>query len=177
MDLREGFEELEAIADLMVAQTRLADRLEAIADALPRSSPEECRVLARELPSTLALLHSVEERCLLTPLAGRLPQGSPFKATLERMRCEHLEDVDAATELADALLRFSEAKGGVGSDTLAYQLRSLFVALRRHHALDLEVLLPEARARFTPADRARLEAALRLEACGRGPSGRTAFTG
>lgn len=138
-------------------QLQWCNRLEQLADQLPEAAdPQECLLLAQGLLPLVKRAHTFEEetvfpqllaRCGSTAAAttgdsGGLPAGLDLKATVERLRFEHLGDEDFATDLSHALRQFVTERAHCNVDSLAWMLRGFFESLRRHIAFEREHVMP-----------------------------------
>lgn len=61
---------------------------------------------------------------------------------LRRLRAEHMEDVDHAGDVHDAIKLLVAHRAAANPETVGYMLRALFVATRRHVALERDFILP-----------------------------------
>lgn len=135
-----GAQNLSDFDTCLKHQFAMCIQLEAIADALPSSIDTQAAMkFAQSLRSTLRRCHRLEEEIIFPSLLRRDPQLLPI---LERLRNEHLEDLDNAGDIMDAvgayIIDFQRRK----SEILGYMLRCLFVSLRRHLAFDRDFILP-----------------------------------
>ena len=133
---------IEHLGGSYSALLAVCDRLEAVADALPGCTPDDCTRLAVEVVELLALTHAQEENLLLPLLAG-----SPRPELVQlgrRLREEHAHDEAAALEVQEALLALADRQPLRSVDATGYLLRSFFESLRRHvrSEQDLLGLLP-----------------------------------
>lgn len=137
-------------------QVHLASNLEAVADALPSFAAGVCSMVVHDLRHLLPPLHAFEEDHLFRLLGRRLASNSLMHVGLKRLRDEHAEDADAAADVSGCLENMTQGAMDRPMEALGFQIRALFVALRRHAAFEREVVLPEVRARFTYGDHALL---------------------
>jgi hypothetical protein len=127
----------------LAEQLELCAALEALADSLPlRMDTLGAVRLLERLHATLQRCQRFEEGVLFPALAARRPDLLP---TLARLRAEHLEDQDQASELRDAIEGFLARREPPKAEEIGYILRGLFTALRRHLAFDRDVILPLCR--------------------------------
>lgn len=122
---------LEKLMSRYEALLSVCDRLEAIADDLPRlPGAERALILADEIEGVLAAMHEEEEAFLLPRLAqSERPEFRQFAA---QMRREHDTDTMAAIEIRDALVEMGSGRSPRSPDAIGYMLRSFFESLRRH---------------------------------------------
>lgn len=124
-------------------QFALCHALEALADALPiRGDTRAATALAARLDATLRRCHRMEEAVVFPALLRRDPEMQPI---IDRLRREHVEDEDHASELRDALATLTTECKRRDVEEIGYMLRCLFTALRRHLAFDLDHVLPLCR--------------------------------
>ena len=121
-------------------QFEMCAHLEKIADALPSRIDTQAAVkIAHRLQETLRRCHRMEEK-IVFPLLLRL---DPQKVSiLERLRIEHLEDQDHASDVSHAIREYVLESKRREAEELGYMLRCLFVSLRRHLAFDRDYILP-----------------------------------
>ncbi len=120
-------------AELCRALERLADGLPSCVDTWVASE------LLESLQRTLHYSHQMEDGIIFPVLLAAHPDMTPI---ITRLRAEHVEDEDQVYEVKDAIMAFAVLQKREDAESLGYQLRSLFVALRRHLAFDYDHLLP-----------------------------------
>lgn len=103
----------------------LCDRLEAIADDLPRACPTRCRRAAAELVTLVPEHHAVERELLSSLLKSRQPD------LLGRILQQHNEDEGLAGEIAEALEALVDGAKEPDPETVGYMLRCFFNNCRR----------------------------------------------
>lgn len=131
-----GFTELNG---LYRATLQICDRLEAVADSLPRPDRRLCRQFAAELKPAIAAANRLEEEILFPAALGRLP-AEGTQATIDRLRREHAQDHAAADEIVRILVTLSRGGGKRSWDAIGYMLRAYFLAVRRHVASEQNLL-------------------------------------
>lgn len=151
---------LETLLALHSRQGLLCQRLEDIADQLPSSTPRACLEAAWSARILIGPLHAVEETCFFPLLESRLPASLQISISTARSRQEHVEDRDAALDIIVNLKRLAAGCSRPEIDLISYQLRSFFVAMRRHEAREQEILFPRALEVFTVEDESLLQEAL-----------------
>jgi hemerythrin-like domain-containing protein len=116
----------------------LCDRLEAIADWLPRIDTGLCLELADTIEPMVQDVHDLEETVLFPILArsGRRELGQ----IVTRLRQEHLADFGTAGEVSDALRALANGRPTLPTEATGYLLRSFFDGMRRHVNGELELL-------------------------------------
>lgn len=133
-------EPLARMEECLMRQFALCEALEALADSLPsRVDTRAAALLVDQLRPTLRRCHRLEETLVFPVLLISGPQITPI---LDRLREEHLEDEDQASDLHDAVTAFVGYPTGAGAGEVGYMLRCLFVSLRRHLAFDRDYVLP-----------------------------------
>ncbi|MGF6177544.1 hemerythrin domain-containing protein [Ensifer sp. 4252] len=120
----------------------LCDRLEAIADSLPRRiDTAGCREVAIRLPSTLLAVHRLEDEILFPAItAARCPDDG--QRLIERLRDEHRHDGEAAAQVARTLNDLLHSRSPHSWEAIGYMLRAFFETVRRHVATE-RLLLAE----------------------------------
>ncbi|WP_082571880.1 hemerythrin domain-containing protein [Ensifer sp. Root142] len=120
----------------------LCDRLEAIADALPRRiDAAACSEIAEKLPSTLLAVHRLEDQILFPAImAARSPNDG--QRLIERLRDEHRHDGKLAEQVARVLHELLHARCPHSWEAIGYMLRAFFETVRRHIATE-RLLLAE----------------------------------
>lgn len=120
----------------------LCDRLEAIADALPRRiDTAGCREVADRLASTLSEVHRLEDEILFPVIAAARP-GDDGKRLIERLRDEHRHDGEVAALVARTVRQLLHGHGPHSWEAIGYMLRAFFETVRRHVATE-RLLLAE----------------------------------
>lgn len=125
---------------VLAQQERLCEALESLADSLPAQVDTYAALeLTRKLRPTLRRCHAFEET-MVYPLL--LTTQRDLTPTLRRLRAEHMEDADHAGDIHDAIKLLVTRRTAANPETTGYMLRALFVAMRRHVALERDFLLP-----------------------------------
>lgn len=138
----------DRFADGIAEQLELCGALEALADSLPlRMDTYAAMTLLEQLQATLHRCQRFEEAMVFPSLAARRPELAP---TFDRLRAEHLEDQDQASDLRDAVEGFLARREPPKAEEIGYMLRGLFTSLRRHLAFDHDVILPLCRRPAAP---------------------------
>ncbi|KQT50662.1 hypothetical protein ASG43_05070 [Aureimonas sp. Leaf454] len=123
-----------------------------MSDGLPAFDIARNGAFVRDLAPHLRVHHCLEEGWLFPLLTGRLPGHGETTVNLLRLKQEHMEDCDAASDLGDHIRHVLEDAGDVQAERLAYQTRALFRSLRRHVAFEVEVIFPLAERLLTADD-------------------------
>ncbi|WP_319520333.1 hemerythrin domain-containing protein [uncultured Martelella sp.] len=119
---------------------RLCDALEAVADSLPANvNRNACRRLADDLVPTLKDAQETEEMQVFPQLRHTAAGPQAAGEVLDRLTYEHFEDLCFAEEVTETLKRLSSGDV-VNTEAVGYMLRGLFGALRRHIALEQELV-------------------------------------
>lgn len=114
----------------------LCDRLEAIADALPRRiDTAGCRAVADGLASTLQEVHGLEEK-ILFPIIAAARCGDDGQGLIERLRDEHRHDEEVAAIVVRTVRQLLHGRGPHSWEAIGYMLRSFFETVRRHVATE-----------------------------------------
>ena len=122
-------------------QSALCDDLERIADALP-GHVDQARTLkvAERISLVLGRAHDFEENEVFPLLEARASESSMVKSALGRFRSEHEQDAYFAEEVREALIDFATSEKAMAPDALGYMLRGFFISLRRHIAVEREMV-------------------------------------
>jgi len=124
----------------LARQVELCCALETLADALPsRVDTRAAVLLADAVYETLHHCHQIEESLIFPTLLTAHPD---MLSTITRLRTEHVEDEEQASEVKDAIMSFVILQKRKDVEEFGYLLRGLFVALRRHLAFDRDYMLP-----------------------------------
>lgn len=116
----------------------LCDKLEAIADALPRVDERLCLETAAALERLVAQTHALEESVLFPLL---IASGRPeMNQTVARLRQEHLFDSGTAQEVCETLGDMAGGYQILPVDAVGYLLRAFFEGMRRHVHGELDLL-------------------------------------
>ncbi|MEP9372370.1 hemerythrin domain-containing protein [Mesorhizobium sp. KR1-2] len=129
------------LSRLHAEKLALCDLLEEIADSLPQAlDRDQCLAASGKLEPLLREAHTYEEG-MLFPAYVRA-QGNTRSAVeiVARLKAEHIEDADFATELADGLRRLGEGAEAANVEAVGYMLRGFFAAMRRHIANEREAM-------------------------------------
>lgn len=133
-------EPMARIENCLERQFEMCRALETLADSLPsRVDTRVAAILVGKLRPTLRQCHRVEETIVFPVL---LISGSQISPILDRLRGEHLEDEDHASDVRDAVTAFVTCQSRMDAGEVGYMLRCLFVSLRRHLAFDRDHMLP-----------------------------------
>lgn len=120
----------------------LCDRLEAIADSLPRRiDTASCRVVAERLSSTLLTVHRLEDEILFPAITAARCRDDGQRL-IERLRDEHRHDGKAAEQVARVLIELLHGRSPHSWEAIGYMLRAFFETVRRHVATE-RLLLAE----------------------------------
>lgn len=124
-------------------QGRFCDRLETMADLLPDGvDSRDCLLMAQNIVPLVKRAHDFEEHEVYPLLLAMPDMAEQMKATLERLRFEHLGDEEFASDLCLSLRQFVTEREQCNVESLAWMLRGFFEGLRRHIAFEREYLLP-----------------------------------
>lgn len=116
----------------------LCDRLEAIADDLPRIDGRLCRETADALEPLVEDTHAMEEAVLFPVL---MSTGRPeLSQIVARLRQEHLFDSGSAEEVSECLRDLASGRSILPADAVGYLLRAFFEGMRRHVHGELDLL-------------------------------------
>jgi len=133
----------DVMARLHAQKLALCDLLEEVADSLPQDLDHaRCAEIAATLEPLMRAVHAYEEEVLFPAYVasqGATPQADELIA---RLKAEHIEDVDFATELAEGLSLVATGSDMPNADALGYMLRGFFSAVRRHVAGEREAMAP-----------------------------------
>lgn len=133
---------------LSVAQLKLCKELENIADSLGGQVDRyQCTVIADELERVMNDAHKFEKGILFPALKHVMSMNdttqslqSPKSGFLIQLENEHEDDVCLAGEVVEALNQLADDPAKISPDAIGYLLRGFFVSLRRHLALEEQVL-------------------------------------
>lgn len=160
MNLHMGVADLAAQVDALEAfnisqreQLELCDLLEDIADSLPAGIDRQtCIHAAKALGPVVMRGQEIEERTLFSAVekAGTI-QIDPT-AIIDRLRLDHMGNVYMCEEIFDVLISYGAGNPTHGAEATGYLLRGFFSGLRRHIALEQELLTPTL-ARISQAER------------------------
>lgn len=133
----------DVMSRLHAEKLGLCDLLEEVADSLPQDLDRaRCAEIAAMLEPMMRAVHAYEEEVLF-PAYVACQGGAPHADELiARLKAEHIEDVDFATELAEGLSRIAVGSDIPNADALGYMLRGFFSAVRRHVAGEREAMAP-----------------------------------
>lgn len=121
----------------------LCVELEAIADGLPFDVERlRCLRVASELVPRIRRAHLLEEETLFP--AFEQGTGTEGRATVRRLRAEHVHDENSADALTEILMEIGHGSGVGNAEALGYMLRAFFDAVRRHVAFEQEHILGRA---------------------------------
>ncbi len=123
--IRASSEPLARLLDQHARLGGLCDRLEAIADDLPRACPSRCIRAAAELQSLVPDHHAFEAAVL-----GKLLPATRGDL-LARILRQHDEDEGLALEIAHELEPAGEGRPVADAERLGYMLRGFFTSCRR----------------------------------------------
>ena len=131
-------------------QLELCQQLESIADSLgDRPDLQSCAQMARRLEKIMAQAHNFEENELFPALKRLLDPKNPQNTNmppkiglgiLKQLESEYHDDMGLAGEVVEALSQFSADQTKISPNAIGYLLRNFFVGLRRHLALENEIL-------------------------------------
>lgn len=143
---------LDLIEYAHLAQARLCDLLEQIADDLPDNvDQQQCSLAMNSLQFEMPLHHRDEELVFLLIEKRALPVEN-IHHILARLALEHATDESFAAELLESLAFLSEGRQLGNPEMVGYMLRSFFESYRRHIIWEKTIVIPLARARLTTED-------------------------
>lgn len=125
------------------AKLELCDQLEKIADSLPKSVDRQaCIHIAHALGGVLKMAHDAEESQLFPVLerSDYLVINAP--SIVEHLRMDHIGDAFMAEEVVEVLMSYGADEPLHEPEAAGYMLRGFFTGLRRHVALERELLRP-----------------------------------
>ncbi len=124
-------------------QLELCEKLEDIADSLPRNLDiQHCLHVAKTLYPAVKSAHDFEEEHVFPALNDLRQQDAALDASIERLRYEHWEDESYSQELSEVLLDWTKGEKSRGPEATGYMLRGFFEGLRRHIAFECEHIAP-----------------------------------
>lgn len=120
---------------------QLCDQLESIADSLPyHVDRPTCIAVAGRLLPLMRESHRYEEEVLFPIFERDAPPAR--KATVLRLKSEHVYDEGAAEEICERLLRIGYGGEVENPEALGFMLRAFFDTVRRHVAFEREYVFP-----------------------------------
>lgn len=134
---------IDVFEQIQGAQLELCDQLEKIADSLPKSVDRQaCIHIAQALSTVINKAHETEETVFYPILenAGRLVVNAP--SIVEHLRMDHLGDAFMAEEIVEVLMSYGAGEPLHEPEAAGYMLRGFFTGLRRHIAMEGELLRP-----------------------------------
>lgn len=132
----------ETLRHYLTEQEKFCARLEAVADLLPDGADRsDCLLLAQNVVPLVKRAHEFEENELFPVLMQEEGVSAEMRASLERLRFEHMGDEDYAAEISNALRQFVTERERFNVDSLAWMLRGFFEGLRRHIAFERAYVL------------------------------------
>ena len=162
---------LSRLAAEHAEQRGLCDRLEAIADMLPRMPArsvclEALEMLERQMP----MHHADEELGLFPLLRARCRPEDRIETILSELEDEHLDDEALLTEVVLTLRALAADRGPERDPAIAgYVLRGFFDSQRRHIAWEEATIMPLALERLRPCDLRALDRVMADNRRGRTP--------
>lgn len=124
-------------------QLELCDLLEEIADSLPvEIDRQTCIHAAKALGPIITRGHEVEEKTLFKAVENAGPIEIDPAAIIARLRMDHLGNVYMIEEIFDVLISYGAGDPTHDAEATGYMLRGFFSGLRRHLALENELLAP-----------------------------------
>lgn len=131
-----------SVEELHREKLALCDALEALADSLPRDVNRfHCLKLGSALTPVIRYSHDFEERNIF-PAFAQADDTPGRRASIARLKTEHVVDECAAAEVSEELLRIGHGGEIANPEALGFMLRALFEAMRRHIAFEREHVLP-----------------------------------
>lgn len=122
---------------------KLCDDLEDFADSLPNQvNVQNCLALSKCVLPTIRQAQNMEETQLFPQLMQAYPDDIRLRASLNRLRQEHLEDDSFADEIAGLLHDCGSTGRPCNAESAGYMLRGFFSSVRRHVAFEHECLIP-----------------------------------
>lgn len=127
----------------LLEKDRFCGRLETVADHLPDGiDPRDCLLLAQNIVPLVRRAHQFEEQTVFPLLLSHIDLTPDVRASLDRLKLEHLGDEEFASDLCLALREFVTNRERSNVETLSWMLRGFFEGLRRHVAFERAHLLP-----------------------------------
>ncbi len=131
-----------------VLQLNLCKELESIADSLGgQVDRHQCALMASELERVMDNAHGFEKNTLFPALKHVMGMQDVAQSDLSekfgfltQLESEHEDDVGLAGEVVEALNQLADDSAKISPDAIGYLLRGFFVGLRRHLALEGQVL-------------------------------------
>jgi Hemerythrin HHE cation binding domain len=132
-----------ALDQFLAQQSRLCEKLENIADALPNDADrQDCLQLSQALLPLIKRVHDYEEHTVFPWLVLARGSDDTLLNSLDRLKYEHLGDEEFATDLSLALRGYVTDRAACNTEALAWMLRGFFEGMRRHIAFEREHILP-----------------------------------
>ena len=130
-------------------QLKLCKELENIADGLgAQVDRHQCSLMASELERVMNDAHNFEKVTLFPAIKHAMGVNNAQQSQraekfgfLTQLENTHEDDVCLAGEVVEALNQLAEDPAKISPDAMGYLLRGFFVGLRRHLALEEQVLL------------------------------------
>ncbi|ESY72917.1 hemerythrin domain-containing protein [Mesorhizobium sp. M1050] len=121
---------------------QLCDALERIADTLPRVDCLSCLAAANAIVPLLRNVHQYEETVIFPVYEAASTSSDANRASIRRLRAEHVEDECFAGEVTEILLAIGHGETVENAEAIGFMLRGFFEGLRRHIAFEREHVLP-----------------------------------
>lgn len=129
------------VSRLHTEKLALCDLLEEIADSLPQALDRDlCLAVSGRLEPLLRAAHAYEEEALFPAYIRAQGDARSAVELVARLKAEHIEDADFATELAEGLRRLGEGAEAANVEAVGYMLRGFFAVMRRHIANECEAM-------------------------------------
>lgn len=131
------------LALVYAEKIQLCDQLEAIADSLPfRVDRMKCIQVASRLLPLLRESHRYEEEVLFPLFEQDIGAHPGRKATVLRLKTEHVYDEDAAEAITEQLMWIGRGGEVDNPEAMGFMLRAFFDTVRRHIAFEREHVFP-----------------------------------
>lgn len=135
-------EMLDRLAQAHAEQDALCMALEEIADSLPDDvDRQRCVRTARALGTLMQRWHALEEEVVF-PELERGARDPVIHRMIKHLKLDHCSDQYLAEEVQIALFELGEGEPNLSPDAVGYVLRGFFEGLRRHIAMERDVLWP-----------------------------------
>ena len=134
---------IELFEQSQSAQLELCDQLEKIADSLPKAVDRQtCIHIAQALGTVIRRAQETEESTFFPVLerADGVVINAP--SIVERLRMDHIGDSFMVEEIVEVLMSYGAGVPIHGPEAAGYMLRGFFTGLRRHIAMERELIAP-----------------------------------
>jgi hypothetical protein len=134
---------LEAFQSSHREQMELCDLLEKIADSLPQNLDRQtCIHVAKAIGPIISRGQEIEEAKLFKAVENAGEISIDPRVIVDRLRMDQLGTIFMSEEIFDVLISHGAGNPTHGAEATGYLLRGFFSGLRRHLALEQELLAP-----------------------------------